>query len=148
MFIKSRVVLGLTSKDGRCPIFPGCIAEVDDAEGKSAVESGYAWEITAGAPAAPSNVPSASKPSENPTKTEGAQNGAGNAENGQVTGHLDSEQLQEMSFADLKALAKDMGIETGKIRSRAGMIDAITAVEVSADDQDSPPVFDAQEVIE
>ena len=136
MLIKARVVLGLTSKDGKCPIFPGDVADVDDAEGKRAVEQGYAWEVDAVPAVRPGNISPVSSKGENPSEGESAQNGPKNAEN--VKGHLDREQLEEMSFADLKALAKDMGIETGKIRSKSGMIEAITAVEVEAPADDLP----------
>jgi len=92
---------------------------------------------------------SVSNPGENPSKDGNAQNGPENAGNGKIAGHLDAEQLQDMTFTELKALAKDMGIETGKIKSKAGMIEAITAVEVYADElEEAPPVFDAQDVIE
>ena len=151
MFIRSKCVLGVTAKDGTCPIYPGFCAEVDDAEGKRAVESGYAVEITAVATERPGSTGVASQTSVNPSTEETAQNGPGNAGNGQIAGHLDRDQLQEMSYTDLKALAKDMGIETGKIKSKAGMIEAICAVEVYADADDpeeAPPVFDAQDVID
>lgn len=56
--------------------------------------------------------------------------------------------LEGMSFTELKALAKELGIENvGKVKSKEGMIEAITAVEVDAN-ADKIPVFDAQDVIE
>ena len=48
----------------------------------------------------------------------------------------------------LKALAKDLGIETGKIKSKSGMISAITAVEVEAPADDELPDLTPQDVIE
>ncbi len=62
-----------------------------------------------------------------------------------VTGYLDAEQLKEMSFDELKALAKDMGIAITGIRSKAGLIEAITAVEAEAGGE---PVLDVQDVID
>ena len=146
MLIKARVVLGLTSRDGKCPIFPGDTAVVDDAEGKRAVEAGYAWEVDAVPADKPGNISPVSSRCENPSGGQSAQNGPENANN--VKGHLDRDQLEEMSFADLKALAKDMGIETGKIRSKSGMIEAILAVEVEAPIEDELPDLAPQEVID
>lgn len=151
MFIRAFCVLGIKAKDGRSPIYPGTIAEVDDAEGLRMIEAGCATEVGAVDAERPGKAAPVSVPSENPSTEETAQNGPEIAGNGQIAGHLDQDQLQEMSFADLKALAKDMGIETGKIKSKAGMIEAICAVEVYADADDpeeAPPVFDAQDVID
>jgi len=116
MLIKSRVVLGLTSVDGKCPIFPGDSAVVDDDEGRRAVEAGYAWEINA--VPAERHVRTAPAPSmgEHPVNGGTAQNGPGNAEN----------DLEAMSYAELKAMAKEMGIDTGKLKSKSKMIEAIT----------------------
>lgn len=65
-----------------------------------------------------------------------------------VTGHLDGTDLESMTFAELKALAQDMGIETGKIKSKAAMIEAITAVEVEAPAEDDLPELSAQDVVD
>ena len=141
MFIRAYCVLGIKTVDGRSPVYPGSVAEVN--------EDGCAVEVGAGASVRTGKAAPVSNPGENPSKDGNAQNGPQNAGNGQIAGHLDAEQLQEMTFTELKALAKDMGIETGKIKSKAGMIEAITAVEVYADDlEEAPPVFDAQDVIE
>lgn len=148
MFIRAKSVLGIRNSEGVGPIYPGCTAEVDDELGAKLVADGFAVEIARPGTVASSKAAPAANPSENPSKGENTQNGPENAGNGQVTGHLDEAQLQEMSYTDLKALAKDMGIETGKIKSKAGMIAAITAVEVQADAEEAPPVFDAQDVID
>lgn len=148
MFIRSKVVLGETSLDGRSPIWPGEVAEVDDEVGQRVVDAGYAVEWYRPAAVEASNRPATKTMGENPPEGSDARNRPENAGKGQVTGHLDEAQLQGMSYTDLKALAKDMGIETGKIKSKAGMIAAITAVEVQADAEEAPPVFDAQDVID
>ena len=44
--------------------------------------------------------------------------------------HLDAEQLQEMTVAQLKELAADLGIETAKLRRKDDLIAAIAAVPV------------------
>lgn len=135
MFIRAKCVLGIKTKDGRSPIYPGSVAEVDDRDGKLMVERGVAEET--GRPAAVGTIHQAPTqvPSENPPAIPNAQNEPSEGEN---------DELESMSFNELKALAKEMGIETGKIKSKAGMIQAIH--EAGAADQ--PPVFDAQEVVE
>ena len=65
-----------------------------------------------------------------------------------VTGRLDGTDLESMTFAELKALAQGMGIETGKIKSKAAMIEAITAVEVEAPAEDDLPELSAQDVVD
>ena len=156
MFIKAKCVLGIKTKDGRSPIYPGSVAEVDDRDGKLMVERGVAEEINAAPKKRGGNISAGKTPSENPPKDENAQNEPSTPENGEGTikGNLVKEDLEEMSFTQLKELAKDMGIETGKIKSKAAMIEAICSVEVTADADDvvetgeEPPTFDAQEVVE
>lgn len=135
MFIRAKCVLGIKTKDGRSPIYPGSVAEVDDRDGKLMVERSVAEET--GRPAAVGTIHQAPTqvPSENPPAIPNAQNEPSEGEN---------DELESMSFNELKALAKEMGIETGKIKSKAGMIQAIH--EAGAADQ--PPVFEAQEVVE
>ena len=135
MFIRAKCVLGIKTKDGRSPIYPGSVAEVADRDGKLMVERGVAEETIR--PAAVGSIRQAPTqvPSENPPATPNAQNEPSEGEN---------DDLESMTFTELKALAKEMGIETGKIKSKAGMIQAIH--EAAADDQ--PPVFEAQEVVE
>ena len=91
--------------------------------------------------AAPANTPDG-----NTSEGENGQNGPENGET--VKGHLDGSDLESMSFADLKSLAQDMGIETGKIRSKAAMIEAITSVEVEASITEEAPSLSVQDVME
>lgn len=56
-----------------------------------------------------------------------------NKENGaesDTEAHLDTEQLQEMTVAQLKELAAELGIETVKLRKKDDLIAAIVAVPV------------------
>lgn len=59
---------------------------------------------------------------------------------GDAEAHLDAEQLQEMTVAQLKELAAELGIETAKLRKKDDLIAAIVAVpvepgeEISEDD--------------
>lgn len=57
---------------------------------------------------------------------------------GEVLGHLDPEQLDNMTIPELKKLAEDMGVDIKGLKAKADIIAAIVAVEVSA------PAFDAE----
>lgn len=135
MYLKAKSVICDTSADGRSPLYPGDQFEIDEKIGKVLVERGAAVEIPR--PAAQASIPqrSAKGTGENPS-------GAVNAQNEPSEGENDD--LESMSYAELKAIAKEMGIETGRIKSKAGMIQAIH--EAAADDQ--PPVFGAQDVVD
>lgn len=135
MLIRAKIVLGTKDKTGRSPIYPGAVAEVDDKVGKRYVESGLAVEIDGTAPKSTDTAAPVSLPCENPSRAENAQKAPESLEN-------EHDILQDMTYTELKALAKEKGIEIGRIKSKAGMIEAITAFD------ETPPVFDAQEVIE
>lgn len=72
--------------------------------------------------------------------------------------YLDPDQLKELTNAELKAMAEDMGIDTAKLKTKAQLIEAITAVDVVPgpdedsegveDDGEVPPAFDAAEAVE
>ena len=110
----------------------GGTCEVDEAEAKRLVALGIAAIVHEAdeAPAASGSMvesgdtPCADMPSE--------ENGA--------EAHLDAEQLQEMTVAQLKELAAELGIETAKLRKKDDLIAAIVAVpvepgeEISEDD--------------
>nr|MBQ4453226.1 hypothetical protein [Clostridia bacterium] len=53
--------------------------------------------------------------------------------------------LEEMTFAQLKEIAKGMGIDVGKIKSKAAMIEAISD---EAEDGEPLPELDAQDVVD
>ncbi len=57
---------------------------------------------------------------------------------GEVLGHLDPKQLEELTIPDLKKLAGEMGVDIKGLKDKAAIIAAIVAVEVSA------PAFDAE----
>lgn len=77
---------------------------------------------------------------------------------GEEAAHLDPDQLKELTNAELKAMAKDMDIDTAKLKTKAQLIEAITAVDVVPgpdedsedleDDGEQPPEFDAAEAVE
>lgn len=80
------------------------------------------------------------------------------SEIGEEATHLDPEQLKELTNAELKTMAEDMGIDTAKLKTKAQLIEAITAVDVAPgpdedgegveDDGEAPPAFDAAEAVE
>lgn len=49
---------------------------------------------------------------------------------GEEAAHLDPDQLKELTNAELKAMAEDMDIDTAKLKTKAQLIEAITAVDV------------------
>ena len=141
---KSRYVVPVNRKTG--PI------DVEPEEAARLVEAGVAEYVTdepakaAKAPEAPAEEPADEEP-EAPAEEPVAEELEAPAEE-TVTGHLDGTDLESMTFAELKALAQDMGIETGKIKSKAAMIEAITAVEVEAPADEDLPELNAEDVVD
>mgnify|MGYP001624425651 CR=1 FL=1 len=79
------------------------------------------------------------------------------------TGHLDPEQLGELTNAQLKEMAEAMGIDTKKLTTKAKLIEAITEANViqgpaedgeeetdgdAGDDGEQAPTFDATEAVQ
>lgn len=72
--------------------------------------------------------------------------------------HLDPDQLKELTNAELKKMAEEMSIDTAKLKTKAQLIEAITAADVVPgpdedsedleDDGETPPAFDAAEAVE
>lgn len=95
----------------------------------------------------PVNVPAVNEPAQ-----------AQSSKNDEETARLDPEQLKELTNAELKAMAEDMDIDTAKLKTKAQLIEAITAVDVvpgpdedseeMEDDGEAPPAFDAAEAVE
>lgn len=124
------------------PIDRGGTCEVSEEEvqrlfalrvARPAVETPTAGEDSGGAGADPSN------------SGEGAE-GAEGAE----SAHLDPEQLKTLTNAKLTELAKEMGIDTAKLKTKAQLIAAITDVPLEdaiaedddgVDDGEAPPVL-------
>ena len=80
--------------------------------------------------------------SQAPEPENGAQNepeptGEGKNEGGgTIYGHLAPEDLEDMKKADLERLAKDMGLDISKDKTKADLIATITAAEVYAPAED------------
>lgn len=117
----------------------GQCCEVPEAEAERLIALGVArtaaqsvsGTVATSADGLNSNAPSVNTPSE--------ENGA----EGEKTAYLEPEQLKELTNDKLRELAEDMGISTGKLKTKAQLIDAITAVAV-APGEDALPVLGAE----
>ena len=132
MLIKAKCVIGARAKNGTSPLYPGCVYDVEDVIGKRLCDQEVAEFVEISA--RPARV--ASIPSENPPESVNAPEGPTEGENA-----ID---LEAMSFMELKA--QSMGIETGKLRSKTALIEAIAAAENPGDDDF--PDLTPQDVIE
>ena len=104
----------------------GGTCEVDEAEAKRLVALGVAAivrEVDEASVASASTGRNDAAPcADMPNKENGAES--------DTEAHLDTEQLQEMTVAQLKELAAELGIETAKLRKKDDLIAAIVAVPV------------------
>ena len=104
----------------------GGICEVDEAEARRLVALGVAAivrEVDEAPVASASTGRNDAAPcADMPNKENGAESDA--------EAHLDTEQLQEMTVAQLKELAAELGIETAKLRKKDDLIAAIVSVPV------------------
>ena len=104
----------------------GGTCEVDEAEAKRLVALGVAAivrEVDEAPVASASTGRNDAAPcADMPNKENGAES--------DTEAHLDTEQLQEMTVAQLKELAAELGIETAKLRKKDDLIAAIVAVPV------------------
>lgn len=101
----------------------GSTCKVDEAEAQRLVALGVA-AIVSEAPVATTNAPeSGAAPC---SDIPGAENGA----ESDAEAHLDAEQLQELTVAQLKELAEEMCISTAKLKKKDDLIAAIIAVSV------------------
>jgi len=114
MLIKAKCVIGAKAKNGTSPLYPGCVYDVEDVIGKRLCDEEVAEFVEISARPARA----ASIPSENPPQSANAPEGSTEGENA-----ID---LEAMSFMELKLKAQSMGIETGKLRSKTALIEAIT----------------------
>lgn len=111
------------------PVRPGePPIEVEQAEGERLIALGVAAEVT------PEKITA-----QEPEAPEGASEA-------KTEGDAEKVSLDSMSFNELKALAQEMGLDVGGIRSKAGMIEAITTAQ--EDPGDGFPSLDAQDVID
>ena len=147
MVIRALQVLGVRAKDGTGPIYPGSNADVDDKAAERFIAVGAAIKASRLAPVAPIQAGDAPETGVNPSDTGNAGNEPSDAGN-EITDTEDLRKLEDMSFNQLKEMAKGLGIDTGKIKSKSGMIEAIMAVEVEAPAGDELPDLTPQEVVD
>ena len=82
-------------------------------------------------------------PEEKSEPAESAPEGLGTPDG--IESHLDAEDLQEMTYANLKKLATDMGLPVNKLRSKQALIDALVQEPVYVDpDDEAPPDIEAE----
>lgn len=138
MLIKAKTVF----RHGSNLVTPGATLDVPDNLAKRLICLKAAEEVLLSQPEIVRNAPPDENPNGNTPEDE-------NGQNSPIMGHLDGTDLEDMSFADLKSLAQDMGIETGKIRSKSAMIEAISSVEVEVPSEDDDlPDLSPQDVVD
>lgn len=137
MLIKAKTVF----RHGSNLVTPGATLDVPDNLAKRLICLKAAEEVLLSQPETVRNAP----PDENPNgNTPEDENGQEGPENGEIEGTA----LEDMSFADLKAYAQELGIETGKIRSKAAMIEAISAYAEDGIPADDLPDLSPQDVVD
>lgn len=137
MLIKAKTVF----RHGSNLVTPGATLDVPDNLAKRLICLKAAEEVLLSQPETARKAP----PDENPNgNTPEDENGQEGPENGEIEGAA----LEDMSLADLKAYAQELGIETGKIRSKAAMIEAISAYAEDGIPADDLPDLSPQDVVD
>lgn len=116
---------GYRTKYGVKPVMLGDTCEVDGMEAGRLVGLGVAEIVDA--PAAPSAAAPASSAAEQEYSDTPAEK---NAAEKPVAAHLVSEDLADMTVANLKKMAADMGIDTKALKTKDALIQEICAEEV------------------
>lgn len=116
---------GYHTKYGVKPVMLGDTCEVDGMEAGRLVGLGVA--VIVDAPAAPSAAAPASSAAEQEYNDTPAEKGAAEKP---VAAHLVPEDLADMTVANLKKMAADMGIDTKALKTKDALIQAICAEEV------------------
>ena len=113
---------GCPTKTGVHTVAHGERCEVSDAETVRLIGLGVA-KYAFSAPTAPETAPV-----EAPAAAEGNDAPADEAsQNGSEAAYLDPDQLHDMTVANLKKLAADMGIDTKQLKTKDALIQAICA---------------------
>ena len=119
---------GCPTKTGVHTVAHGERCEVSDAEAARLIGLGVAPYIT--------DRGTASTLAAAPATAEGNDTPAAEAsQNGSEAAHLDPDQLQSMTVAELKKLAADMGIETKQLKTKDELVEAICAEDVVPGDE-------------
>lgn len=121
---------GCPTKTGVHTVAHGERCEISDAEAARLIGLGVA-KCAFSAPTAPETAPA-----DVPATAEGNDTPAAEAsQNGSEAAHLDPDQLQSMTVAELKKLAADMGIETKQLKTKDELVEAICAEDVVPGDE-------------
>lgn len=121
---------GCPTKTGVHTVSRGERCEVSDAEAARLIGLGVA-KCAFSAPTAPETALA-----EAPASAEGNDTPAAEtSQNGSEAAHLDPDQLHDMTVANLKKLAADMGIDTKQLKTKDALIQAICAEDVVPGDE-------------
>ena len=121
---------GCPTKTGVHTVAHGERCEVSDAEAARLIGLGVA-KCAFSAPTAPETTHA-----EAPAAAEGNDTSATEtSQNGSEAAHLDPDQLHDMTVANLKKLAADMGIDTKQLKTKDALIQAICAEDVVPGDE-------------
>lgn len=147
MRLKAKTIFLLPEGDGKRTVFPGETVNADENTAQELISLGAAVEVAQSGKIWARPALAGENMSENQAEGGNGQSGPRNAENG-----VSREELEAMSFSQLKEMAKALGIaDVGKIKSKAGMIEAIlkNGEEIpEAAPDDEPPALDALDVID
>lgn len=121
---------GCPTKTGVHTVAHGERCEVSDDEAARLVGLGVAKYVFS-APTVPETVPM-----DVPATAEGNDTPAAEAsQGGSEAAHLDPDQLHDMTVANLKNLAADMGIDTKQLKTKDALIQSICAEDVVPGDE-------------
>ena len=121
---------GCPTKTGVHAVSHGERCEVSNAEATRLIGLGvakYAFSAPTAPETAPADVPAAVEGNDTPA--------AEASQNGSEAAHLDPDQLHDMTVANLKMLAADMGIDTKQLKTKDALIQAICAEDVVPGDE-------------
>ena len=145
MFIRAKTILLGKTKEGRSPIYPGNIVEVDDEAGREFISLEAAVEVK-NTPVATATVP---PDDEDPNGTipsdEGGGNGLGDGEN-EKDDLTDDEDIPVFS-TDMKADELRAAMRNRGLSIRVGMTKA-EMVEILNGASEEPPEIAPQDVVE
>lgn len=121
---------GCPTKTGVHTVAHGERCEVSESEARRLIGLGVAkspYITDRGTASTLAAAPATAEGNDTPT-AETQQGGSG-------TAHLDPNQLQDMTVAELKKLAADMGIETKQLKTKDELVEAICAEDVVPGDE-------------
>lgn len=121
---------GCRTKTGIHTVMRGEQCEVSESEARRLIGLGVAkspYITDRGTASTLAAAPAAAEGNDTPT--------AEASQNGSEAAHLDPDQLHDMTAANLKKLAADMGIDTKQLKTKDALIQAICAEDVVPGDE-------------